>query len=378
MTLRERILSVYRGETPDVVPNMLDLSHWWLHRERLPWDLSRAETAPEFNLIAYHRAHGVGYYLPGLCPFYGTTLPSDVTAECRRDTEHGVPVLTWSYHTPLGSIARRRHWDDQTYSWRIGDWGVRTERDLRVLAYALGGRSFTGDWDLYATWRESIGDTGVVYLSLGYSAIGYLMNLWMGVEGTHYAAHDWPDLLQGVVHEINEANLRLIDLAAQSPAEIILMGDNFSTDIQPPAFFERWSRGYYVEAIRRLHAAGKYVALHLDGRLRGGLRMLAGTGADCADAVTPVPTGDLAPDECRTEAGPRFILSGGVAPLLWLPQQPVAAFVGAVKRWLRTRRDSPRLIAAAGDQVPPGADEGRITLFAELVEEHGRTDEVMA
>ena len=33
MTLRERILAVYRGETPDVVPYMLDLSHWFYHKK---------------------------------------------------------------------------------------------------------------------------------------------------------------------------------------------------------------------------------------------------------------------------------------------------------------------------------------------------------
>ena len=221
-------------------------------------------------------------------------------------------------------------------------------------------------------WREAVGDTGVVYLSLGYSAIGVLMNLWMGVEGTHYAIHDWPDLMRGVVREINEANLRLVDLAAQSPAEIILMGDNFSTDIQPPGFFHEWSRAYYVEAVRRLHAAGKHVALHLDGRLHEGLRMLAHTGADAADAVTPKPTGDLTPKQCRAEAGPGFILSGGIAPLLWLPQMPISEFARAAREWLALRQVSPRLIAAAGDQVPPGADEDRIKLLAELVAEQGR------
>jgi len=164
----------------------------------------------------------------------------------------------------------------------------------------------------------------------------------------------------------------MIDVAAQSPAEIILIGDNFSTDIQPPHFFSRWSHDYYVEAIRRLHAAGKHVGLHLDGRLRGGLRMLAETDADAADAVTPTPTGDLTPEECRAEAGPDFILSGGVAPLLWLPQTPLEEFVQAVQRWLELRHASPRLIAAAGDQVPPGADESRIKLMGDLVETHGR------
>ncbi len=60
MTLRERILSVYRGDTPDVVPVMLDLSHWWLHRQRLPWDLAASPLEPETDLIAVHRDCDVG------------------------------------------------------------------------------------------------------------------------------------------------------------------------------------------------------------------------------------------------------------------------------------------------------------------------------
>ena len=56
MTLRERILAVYQGETPDVVPFMLDLSHWFYQRERRPWDLSSSYLEPEHDLIACHRA----------------------------------------------------------------------------------------------------------------------------------------------------------------------------------------------------------------------------------------------------------------------------------------------------------------------------------
>jgi uroporphyrinogen-III decarboxylase len=198
------------------------------------------------------------------------------------------------------------------------------------------------------------------------------MNLWMGPEGLIFAAHDCPELLRALVRDINAANLRLVDLLAQSPAEVILVGDNFSTDLQPPSFFNQWSRDYYVEAIRRLQAAGKYVAFHIDGRLRGGLELLAGIGVDAADAVTPAPMGDLTADACRDEAGPEMVLSGGVAPNLWLPDVPRERFIAAVRAWLELRRVGPRLIANAGDQVPPGAAEDRIGLMGELVREHGR------
>jgi uroporphyrinogen-III decarboxylase len=100
--------------------------------------------------------------------------------------------------------------------------------------------------------------------------------------------------------------------------------------------------------------------------------MIRDTGADCADAVTPPPMGDLTAAECRDEAGEAFILSGGVSPDLWLPGASLEAFKAAVRDWLDLRRRSPRLIANAGDQVPPGADEDRIAIMRDLVETGGR------
>ncbi|MEA1952620.1 MAG: hypothetical protein U9N87_14665 [Planctomycetota bacterium] len=37
MTPKQRIEAVYRGRTPDQVPFMLDLSHWFHHKNQLPW-----------------------------------------------------------------------------------------------------------------------------------------------------------------------------------------------------------------------------------------------------------------------------------------------------------------------------------------------------
>jgi hypothetical protein len=372
MTLRERILAVYRGETPDVVPYTLDLSHWFYHKHRLPWDISRAYDQPESELIRYHRQVGAGFYMPNLGSFYATSFPDDVQLETVKQQHNGTPEIIWRIHTARGTIERRRRWENLTYAWGISQWGIHNENDLRVFGEAMSRRSFAPQWDRYQAWVREVGDTGVVYLSAGYSALGYLLHYWMGVEGVAYATADYPDALREVVDAINDNGLEQIDLLAQSPAEIVILGDNFSSDVQPPAFFKEWSGRYFTEAIRRLHAAGKFVAVHIDGRLQGAIRMIRETGADGGDAITPTPFGDLSPAACRAEAGPDFILSGGVSPDLWLPTAPVAAFTAKVREWLDLRRQSPRLIAGAGDQVPPGAAEDRIQLMRELVEKEGK------
>jgi hypothetical protein len=372
MTQRERILTVYRGGTPDAVPYMLDLSHWFYHKHHLPWDLSKPYDKPEYALIDYHKKVGAGFYIPNMgCPFTGAD-PADVRATVEKRTAAGVPEIHWRYETPLGTIERVRQWEEQTYAWGTKRWGVETEQDLEVLGCALGNRTWTPRWDKYREWNDYVGASGVVYLVMGYSAMGHILHYWMGVERTIYAAADWNATLHAVVDRINANLLQLIDLIAASPAEVAILGDNFSSDIQSPAFFAEWSRPYYLEAVRRLQAAGKKVSVHIDGRLRGALRTIRDTGADCGDAITPKPMGDLTAAECRAEAGPDFILSGGISPDLWLPSASRAAFKQAVLDWLELRIQSPRLIAAAGDQVPPGAEEDRILWMRDWVEQYGR------
>ena len=150
------------------------------------------------------------------------------------------------------------------------------------------------------------------------------------------------------------------------------MGDNFSSDIQPPHFFDQWSRKFYTEAIARLHSADKKVAVHVDGMLFGAIKMMRDDGADCIDAVTPPPMGDLNPQQCRDEAGSKLILSGGVSPELWLANTDAAVFKKAVLEWLDLKKRSSSFIANAGDQVPPGAVEERIEIMRDLVNKHGK------
>ena len=54
-TERERMLAVYRGDTPDRVPFFLDLSHWFYQRHKIPFDLSVSLMEPDWPLIEYHK-----------------------------------------------------------------------------------------------------------------------------------------------------------------------------------------------------------------------------------------------------------------------------------------------------------------------------------
>ena len=109
----------------------------------------------------------------------------------------------------------------------------------------------------------------------------------------------------------------------------------------------------------------------MDGKLPGAIKMMKDIGVDCIDAVTPGSVGGCTPAQARAEAGNNLILSGGIPNELWYDYSPLEKFEEAVKEWLALKDISPALIAAAGDPVPPGAEESRILRMTELVEEYG-------
>jgi uroporphyrinogen-III decarboxylase len=373
MNERERILSVFKGAVPDRVPLMLDLSHWFYHRTGRTWDVSSAYTEPEYDLIDAHKHYGVGFYLPNLARFYQVRYPESVTETVSNSVDvSGAKTITWSIKTNKGEISRERKWNEKNYSWGVSRYGIEEERDLEIFIEAMESRTFKPIWDNYHAWDEAVGDMGVVYLPLPYSGVGMLMNNWMGIEGFIYGAADMPDLLKEAVDRYNANLLDLADVVCKSPAHCIFISDNFSSDVQPPHFFEEWSKAFYAELAEKVHKAGKSLVVHIDGKLRGAIDMLKRVGVDAGDAITPTPMGDLSPQQCRDEAGPDFILSGGIAPNLWLETSPERPFIDKVKEWLELRKQSPRLILAAGDQVPIGTPESRIRLIKELVEEFGR------
>jgi len=113
-----------------------------------------------------------------------------------------------------------------------------------------------------------VADTGVVYLPVATAA-------WLspepvdGYRGLIYATVDFPDALQDAIEAVNANLLELVDLCCTAPAEVVLFTTTFPATSSPPAFFNRWTRKYNVEAVRRLHAAANMSPFTLMAASRG-------------------------------------------------------------------------------------------------------------
>jgi len=347
---------------------MLDLTHWYKKNYDVFFDLNGFQEV-EWNLVNLHKKlNAVVYNEMGR--FY-KLLYTDENIVCKSWTDEK-GVYHYQVNTPLGSIEGQRVFEKISYSYNIGKHMLESVDDFEIVNYIMDRCQAQTEWEKYHQWSEAVGELAFPYCQLPYSGLGYLISVNFGIEKTCMAICDHPEKVHKLVDSVNNCNLRILDSIIDGPAKVISISDNFDSNIQNPRIFNEYSRGFYSEAAKRIHAKGKYFAVHIDGEMSGCLENFAQCGVDCIDAATPAPMFSLTPAQAREEAGNELILSGGIPANVFGIEGTDAEFIECVKQWLDTRHISPRLIMAAGDQVPTDAPLHRIEMLPELVDKYGR------
>jgi len=366
MTERERLIKVLKGETPDRVPWFADLGHWYRAESGQLWDLFKINSCTK-EVADLHREVKAGWYIEvgSLHEEYyddGVVREREIVGDCAVER----------FLTPIGEIYMERKWSQISFSWGITKLMVENMNDLEVLLYAIERRKYLPKYENWEEMERIGGDVGLGFPGLGYTGLGSLMSYYMGIQNTIYAIYENPEIIKRYINTYNKNHLQLVDLYCKSPAPHLIFTDNLSSDVQTPDIFRQFSFNHYKSIAEHLHAAGKTVSTHIDGRIDGIIGITAEAGIDVADACTPKPTGDLTPLEIRKQAGDNMILMGGISPVMWLPSTSEKDFIAHVKEWLDLRKINSRLVQSAGDQVPPGTELKRIKLVYDIMEEYGR------
>lgn len=367
MKPNERVKAVYDGKVPDEVPLMLDLSHWYKANYKVPFDLAGYKGV-DWGLVNLHKkVQAVSYCEMGA--FYDVSF-TDPDIEVKSSTdEAGVfrTILT----CPLGSLYEERVFEPLSYSYNIRKHLLESVEDFKIVRYIYDRAVCTPRFDRYEAWKQALGDLAYIYVQLPYSGLGYLISRNFGVENTCIAMYDYPQEVELLIESINNWGRRILEKVIDGAFDTVIISDNIDGNVQNPSMFGRYSMAYYKYLADNLHKKGKYLAVHVDGEMRGILSVLNECGVDCIDAATPAPMFSLTPNQAREQAG-NMILSGGVPATVFGSQADEREFDECVKRWLDTRTTSSRLIMAAGDQVPTDAPYWKIERLAELVDKFGR------
>jgi hypothetical protein len=365
MTERERVLTLLSGGRPDRVPWYGDLDYWatsLIGRGLRPKDFKESEA-----YIEWHRALGVGFYLQGYFPF------RTVVENCRVAEWREGPARRRRIETPRGVLTETWTWLADSFAEAPTEHLVKSAADLGAYRHLFENTRYEPDYALAGLRQRQVGEAGLVLCYLPKSPFMQMVALDAGIMAVAEIFADDPAGLAETLAAVRRAHDRAAEIAVASPAEVLMIPENLSSEVVGPRFYEMFMRDYHETWTGRIRAAGKPSCVHLDGTLKGLLRQVSSAGFTFIEAMTPAPVGDLEVGRWAEWSGnDSTVLWGGLPGVYFTDKVPEAEFERHVREVLEVMSERPRYVLGVADQVPPDGLESRVRAVAGLVEQYGR------
>ena len=286
MTRRERIMAASYKKQADRLP----FFHYWRHCQT-GWAERECR----------NRGMGINWVRPSYVEkMHGVDV-------CEKSiASSGKEVIRRTYSTPVGDIYLeeirepgvgqwhgQRSWND-VLPWQT-ERLIKQPEDYKVMKYIIENTEYIADYFPIEQAMGWLGDEGVVIDGLPHSPMQSLMIDWLGSEQGRFFFHlvDHPDLVEDLYRAICKSREPLYEIAAKSPANIVLCGDNVDGFLVNPKIFEKYFLPEYEKQAKILHAHGKLMAVHMDGRLRVLKDLIGKSSIDIVEGFHPPPMGDL-------------------------------------------------------------------------------------
>ncbi|NMC37940.1 MAG: hypothetical protein GYA41_06430 [Bacteroidales bacterium] len=364
MSPRERILLLLKGGIPDQVPWFGDLDYW---ANSL---IKRGYKSEDFILsneyINWHRELGVGFYLQGYFP-YRQNYNNCSVKEWYEGLKHFREI-----DTPMGSVRECWEYIPSAFCEAPVEHFMKSETDIPIMKFIYENTSFEPDYAMADLRKKQVGDQGIVLCYLPKSPFMHLVALEAGIVAVTMmaltATDEFTDLLDTMKRKFDIA----AGIAVDSPAEVLMIPENLSSEMVGPEFFEMYMSGYQKEWASKIRAAGKYSFIHIDGTLAGLLRQEACVGFTVLEALTPYPVGDMKFEDLLPFIGnSSSILWGGIPGSYFTDCVSDEEFDNHVKYLLSIMTKKPLFVLGVADQVPPDGLERRVKRVSELVDKFG-------
>ncbi|MGQ9596478.1 MAG: uroporphyrinogen decarboxylase family protein [Thermoproteota archaeon] len=155
------------------------------------------------------------------------------------------------------------------------------------------------DYENYIRIKEDLEGDGIVTVWADYTPLMKVIIAYMGFKTFVLMYHRNRESIEDLVETLDRSFLKMYRIIADSPAEIVRMGDNTDSALISPSLFEKYCFPYYNKYAGILQEKGKIVISHMDGRLKALKDLIAETRLDAIEAFTPPPAGDLSLKEAK-------------------------------------------------------------------------------
>ena len=346
MTPRERILAVLNGEEPDKTPVCTGEPQL----NQLPGE--RQQRLKERGLGILRTA---GFFSPVWATQTGRPDPNlpDVKYTRTEYLENGIWKYRQTYETPVGSITgvlMRNPIADISAMATPEEYFVKQPSDWRAVNYIIKGilDNLVPRYGHFERAEEELGDDGIPYTFLGYTAWQRAWNELAGPERAIIDFHEQPEEIQEYTELVKRWHTRLAELAAGCPAKFIDIGENIS-DMTSPKYYREYCLPIYEIYSKQLEGTGKVLGVHMDGRLGNLRKEVAETPINIVESFSVPPTGDVSLAEVRKIWPDKMIFMNTAAHLAWAGMAEVKKFYEALAEEWGSKKG---LLLELSEQLP--------------------------
>jgi hypothetical protein len=224
------------------------------------------------------------------------SLAVDDRYTCVTKQKH---LLDRTYFTPVGRLNEKYKAGFAAFEWPL-EWAIKDVKDYEVAKYIFDDTEYFPKYDDFVKAEKIMGDDGIVEVLTPKSPIQSMLYDIMGYKTFSVHYHQYNKEFDELYQVYSKKQLEMYKIVAESPAEVILLDDNITGVVTSPKIFEKYCIPFYDEVAQILHRKDKILMVHLDGKLKCLLDLVAKTQVDVIEAFTPPPIGDVSIEEALT------------------------------------------------------------------------------
>lgn len=371
MTSRERLLTALRRAVPDRVPVAPDVSSMMPARYtgKPFWEIHVNGDPPLWQAhLDLQRRFGYDLIL-------GTGLgsgPDDPPSEVEvvsKDTEQWVVETT--IHTRKGDLTTRSVCPRHASPWLTKPLVSDPEADVEALLATLTD-PWTRDSAHAERMRAQAGDRGILCAGTPVPLAWWLYcRRQLAVSVLDF--FDRRPLVERALAAYTEWAYEFLEATCSRVKPDLLMfgGSVASMSVVSPDLYRRYAFPFLCRAIEIARRHGVFTGVHMCGRSRAALPILAEAGIDLIEPLEADPGGDVTLAEVKARYGDQFCLKGNVNTFDVLARGTPDDVTAAAKACIDDAAGGGGFILSTGDQVAGDTPEENFVALIEAADRFG-------
>ena len=231
---------------------------------------------------------------------------------------------------------------------------VENNSDWKVLLYVIENTTPIANYQHISNILENIGEMGVADIVVWRSPFGKILQEYAGLEKLAYTLMDNPSVIDGVLQAQAIVDMKVIELAAKSPADIVILSDHADQQLLNPYWYEKYCVEFYKQVSCILHDSNKIFSTHLDGKFRELFNLVKVSGFDLLDGCTPSPMTNYEIEELANAMTSKMSAYCGVPSIFFADNTGTDKIITFAKRIIKSLAG--QVIVNIGDILPANGD----------------------